>query len=336
MHRLDLTICGVPIHLSTGSTRLVRLFADYFRYHEPRINDQAVANGAIELELRPRRELPPRERLIPAGAQLVAQTGVARFWRDEAGERFYFDFGAAAFRVEAETRRAIGLIAPEAFQLPQVLANTYTLLPLLLLLRARQVYHLHAAAVLSPRDELWLLCGRQRSGKTTLATALGLAGWRPISDDSLLLHFDGAAPRLSALQKDFHISNELFDRWPALRHVPRRHQYLDRSCVHGVGFFGATEPASRSFDGVDCIVLPRIVKEEPTRLAPIAKSETLRMLAEESVFFQIWPEHTRRQWEALTRLARSARSCQFLSGAEILRHPETITRFLESVPPHTI
>ena len=193
MPSLELVICGVPILVSTRSARLVRLFADYFRYYDPQINHAiATPAGALKIELRLRRELPAWERLIPAEATLVSQTGIARFWRDGApqGERFYFDFGAAVFRVEAEAGRAIGLIAPEAFELPHILANTYTLFPLLLLLRSRRVYHLHAAAVLSPDDGLWLLCGSQRSGKTTLASALGLAGWRPLSDDSI----DNAGP----------------------------------------------------------------------------------------------------------------------------------------------
>ncbi len=330
MPSLELAICGIPILISAGSARLVRLFADYFRYYDPQIN-QAVATpaGALNIELRLRRELPPREKLIPIRATLVSQTGIARFWRDAAsqGERFYFDFGTSVFRVEPEAGQAVGLITPQAFELPHVLANTYTLFPLLLLLRSRRVYHLHAAAVLSPSDELWLLCGSQRSGKTTLATALGLAGWRPISDDSMLIHFDGASPRLTALKKYFHVSNELLEHWRGVRNATSHHQYLDRTCIDGLSFFGTTALASRSFEQIDRIVLPRIVQDETTSLAPIAKSEVLLKLAEQSVFFQIWPDHTRRQWESLTNLARSGSGYRFLSGPEILRNPEDVARY---------
>ncbi|MGH9846569.1 MAG: hypothetical protein ACREEM_48340, partial [Blastocatellia bacterium] len=330
MPSIELVICGVPILVSADSARLVRLFADYFRYYDPRIHHSvATSAGALNIELCLRRELPPREKLIPALATLVAQTGIARFWRDAAlqGERFYFDFGAAVFRVEPELDRAVGLITPQAFELPHVLANTYTLFPLLLLLRSRRVYHLHAAAVLSPRDELWLLCGSQRSGKTTLTTALGLAGWRPISDDSVLIHFDGASPRLGALKKYFHVSNELLERWGGLREITRHHQYLDRTCIDGLGFFGTTSLAFRSFEEIDCIVLPQIVRDQTTGLAPIAKSEALLKLAEQSVFFQIWPDHTQLQWQALTNLAHTASSYRFLSGAEILRNPGDVARY---------
>jgi hypothetical protein len=327
MPSLELAIGGVPIGLHSRSARLIHLFHDYFRYYEPQRRPGAAPPDALHIELRLQPEPPSPDRLIPAAAALIAQTGIARF-QGESDKRYYFDFGAVVFRVEPASNRAVGWIARQALDLPQVLANTYTLFPLLLLLRSRAIYHLHAAAVLSPRDELWLLCGGQRAGKTTLSTALALAGWRPLSDDSMLLHFDGAAPRLTALKKSFHLSTDLIERWPELHAAPRTHAYLDRSCVDGLGFFGTDALASASFSAVHRIVLPRIVADEPTRLTPTAKSEALRTLAEQSVFFPLWPAHTCRQWEALTTLARAARCYRLLSGPDTLAHPHTVAQRL--------
>ncbi|MGE0127730.1 MAG: hypothetical protein AB7U82_06600 [Blastocatellales bacterium] len=337
MPAVHLNISEVPVIISANSPRLIRLFADYFRYYDPEIEASADGRDCLHaqdgiaplvIELKVRRELPPREKLIPPRAELFSQTGVVRLWREqieaqsaEATERFYFDLGVAAFRVEPRLNRAIGLIAPQALEYPHILANTYALFALLLLLRSRNLYHLHAAAVVSPQDELWLICGSQRSGKTTLTTALGIAGWRPVSDDSLLISFDGEAPRVAALKKYFHIGDELLARWRQLDGIARRHQYLDRTCVQGLEFFGTERLTEMRFREIDHIVLPEITGEKQSRVEPIPRGEALLRLAEQSMFFQLWPEHTRRQWEALTKLTATASCHRLLAGRDILDDP---------------
>ena len=331
MPSLELAICGIPITISTSSARLTRLFADYFQYYDPQINTSVqVSQTPLSLELKLRRELPPRQKLIPAEATLISQTGIARLWREAklSGERFHFDYGVAAFRVEPAQNRAIGLITPEALQYPHILANTYTLFPLLLLLRSRSVYHLHAAAVLSPDDKLWLICGAQRSGKTTLATALGLAGWRPISDDSMLVHFDGETPQLTALKKYFHIAAEVLERWSGLREITWRHQYLDRVCIEGLEFFGTRKLADTSFKQADHVLLPEITQEKISRLAPAPPSQALLRLGEQSAFFQLWSEHTARQWKALTILTRAATGSHLSSASDAIASPEIVASML--------
>lgn len=337
MPAVHLKIGAVPIIIAADSPRLIRLFADYFRYYDPEIEASADGRECLRaqdaiaplvIELKMRRELPPREKLIPPNAELFSQTGVIGLWREKiedqscgSGGRFYFDLNVAAFCVEPCLNRATGLISPQALEYPHILANTYALFALLLLLRRRNLYHLHAAAVVSPQDELWLICGSQRSGKTTLTTALGIAGWRPVSDDSLLIGFDGDAPRLSALKKYFHIGDELLARWRELDGAARRHQYLDRACVRGLEFFGTKRLAGRSFREIDRIVLPEITGDTQSRIEPIPRSQALLRLAEQSMFFQLWPEHTKKQWEALTKLTAEASRHRLLAGRDILDDP---------------
>ncbi len=372
MPAVHLNISEVPVIISTDSPCLIRLFADYFRYYNPEIEasiDTAPASpgknenaprsdefirhvtnkfvttwglsddarlAPLVIELKTRRELPPREKLIPPGAELFSKTGVVSLWRERvedqsAGlrERFYFDLEVAAFRVDPQSSRAIGLVSPQSLEHPHILANTYTLFTLLLLLRSRELYHLHAAAVVSPSDELWLICGAERSGKTTLTTALGIAGWRPISDDSLLIGFGGAAPRLSALKKYFHVGDELLARWSELDGAARRHHYSDRACVEGLEFFGTKRLADNSFRRIDRIILPEITGEWQSRIEPIPRSRAFLKLAEQSMFFQLWPEHTKRQWEALTELAAEASCHRLFAGRDILDEPLSAARTVE-------
>ncbi|MDX2033537.1 MAG: hypothetical protein SF339_22865 [Blastocatellia bacterium] len=330
MSALELAIGHVPIIITARSPFLVRLFADYFRYYDPRVVARSGHSDGVWLDLQVRREL-PRERLFPAGAELISQTGVVRLLRERtaSGERYYFDLEGVAFRVDPAENRATGLVTEEALRYPHILANTYALFALLLLLRARGQYHLHAAAVVSPRDELWLICGAPRAGKTTLATALGLAGWRPISDDSLLVSHADGHPRLTAFRKYFHIGDALFERWDALQSLARHRRNLDRTCAEALEFFGTRPLAERVFDRVDHLLLPQISAESHSRLEPLPRSQALLKYAEQSMFFQLWPEHTERQWNALTALTRGATCHRFLSGPDILADPARAAEMLQ-------
>ncbi|MDQ3010959.1 MAG: hypothetical protein M3X11_09685 [Acidobacteriota bacterium] len=341
MPAVTLTICGNQLSISARAPRLIRLFAEYFRYYDPRIipstdtpNPLADNLPTLQIELKMRNELPPRERLIPPSAELFSQTGIVSLWKEETlpiGQRFYFHLGVAAFRVDVETGQAIGLVTSQAMEYPHILANTYALFALLLIMRTRQLYHLHAAAIVSPDDKLWLICGAQRAGKTTLTTALGLAGWQPVSDDSLLVGGDEQSAWLTPLKKYFHVGSELLRRWPQLDGIERHHQYLDRTCVGGLEFFNTRELAETKFRRIDHIVLPQIVNEPISRIEPLARSEALLRLAEQSMFFQLWRDHTARQWQSLNELTANAVCHRLFSAADVLDEPHNAARVLDSL-----
>jgi len=353
MPALSLEICGCPVVISTRSPRLFRLFADFFRYYNPQsypsseqITPLAGPQTALRIELKMRDQLPGREALIPATAELFSQTGVVSMWYEKtvetrgaairdpqsavpvSGGRFYFHMDVAAFRLDVASGNATGLVSPQAMEYPHILANTYTLFALLLLLRSRQLYHLHAAAIVSPEDELWLVCGAQRAGKTTLTTALGLAGWRPVSDDSLLVGKDKLSAWLTPLKKYFHIGDELLSRWPALNRIRRHHQYLDRTCAGGLEFFKTRELAETKFRKIDHIVLPQIVNERTSRTEAVPPSEAVLRLAEQSMYFQLWRTHTANQWQWLNELAAGAQCHRLLSGADFLDDPHVAAECL--------
>lgn len=339
MPAITLAICGNQISISARSPRLIRLFADYFRYYSPRDvpTFESQPNPAekpwLTIELRMREELPARETLIPTTAKLFSQTGVLSMWVEDASAqsavpRYYFHVGVAAFRVDIESGKTVGLVTPEAMKFPHILANTYALFALLLMLRSRRLYHLHAAAIISPADELWLVCGAQRAGKTTLTTALGLAGWRPVSDDSLLVGSDESSAWLTPLKKYFHVGDELFNRWPSLKTISKHHQYLDRTCVAGLEFFKTRKLAETRFRKIDHIVLPQIVSEPVSRLEALSRSEALLRLAEQSMFFQLWRERTAEQWQWLNELAANAECHRLFSAADLLADPNIAARKL--------
>jgi hypothetical protein len=338
MPAIEFTLAEVPVQLSSTTSALTDLLADYFHYYLPRVCPTPLhnnSNQALQITLVFCEALPGRESLLSAAAQLFSQTGVIRLWHEpkqpEAeSSQFYFDAGVAAFHLDTSTGQGTGYLTPAAMATPRVLVNTYLLFPLLLLLRARGVYHLHAAAVRSPDGQICLFPGAQRVGKTTLTTALGLAGWQPLADDSLLLARRGATVHCWPLRKEFHLDQQLLAHWPQLAAAPIRGQYLGRICLEALEFFGTQELAQQPFAQVDAVILPQISEAAQSSLEPLPASAALLKLAEQSVYLQLWRAHTARQFEGLAQLMQTARLLRFHSGRDVLQEPQAAAAILQA------
>lgn len=336
MPAIEFTLAEIPVQLIASSVVFTDLLADYFHNYQPRFVTTPTCskpNQVVQLTLEFCETLPARESLLSGPAKLFSQTGAIRLWHqphegEPESSRFYFDAGVAAFHLDTSTGRGTGYVTPAALEIPRILVNTYTLFPLLLLLRARGVYHLHAAAVRSPAGRLCLLPGAQRAGKTTLTTALGLAGWQPLGDDSLLLDTQGTVVRCWPLRKEFHLAEQLLAQWPQLAAATVRHSYLGRACVEALEFFGTTELAKQPFARVDAVVLPEITEARHSSLTALPASTALLKLAEQSVYLQLWRAHTARQFEGLAQLMQAARALRFHSGSDVLNDPKAAAEIL--------
>lgn len=336
MPAIEFTLAGIPLQFASSSAVLTDLLADYFHHYLPRFRanpDCSSPNQTVQLTLEFCDTLPARESLLSGVWQLFSHTGALRLWHQpKAGEtessQFFFDAGVAAFYVDTAAACATGYVTQAALKIPRILANTYTLFPLLLLLRARGVYHLHAAAVRSPAGQLCLLPGSPRAGKTTLTTALGLAGWQPLGDDSLLLDTQGTTVRCWPLRKEFHLDEQLLAHWPQLTAATVHHRYLGRACVEALEFFGTQELAQQPFAKVDAVVLPQITEAAQSSLEVLPASTALLKLAEQSVYLQLWRAHTARQFEGLAQLMQTARTLRFHSGSDVLHDPQAAAEIL--------
>ena len=346
MRALTFRLAGVPLEIRTPSRRLQDLFAGYFAAYAPqwKQEDEQARRGAGgweeekfpgspagQIDLFRVDRLPELADLLPGGARQIAQTGILSLWQGSSttNEEWVFLSEGAVFRVDGAAGKMTGWIAPAALALPHILVNTTTLLPLLLLLRQKGRYHLHAAAVESPKGERWLICGPPRAGKSTLTTALGLSGWQPIADDGLFLSVCHGAPYLEAFRKPFHLDRQLWERWPMLAEVRQGPVSLERILVDGLSHFGTAELAQSGWSGIDAILLPRISGMRQSALASIEPSRVLLTLAQESVYFPLCPPHPQRQWSLLTELVRQARGYTLSAGEDLLDHPGRIAQLLD-------
>ena len=314
-------ICGLPVSLATSSALLLKLYADYFRYYSSPLPREAVRTTVpLKLQLTLTPLLPAQEKLIPTDAEFIAQSGQVSFWRGQkrGREQFFFHTDITFFRVEPERGHAIGFISAAALQSPHLLANTYTFVILLLLLRWHGRYHLHTAAVISPRESLHLICGAPRAGKSTLTTALAVSGWQAISDDGILLQATEQGQAAAyAFKRDFHIAAELLRKWKGLRQAVSRHNYFDRACVDALDFFQTKPLAELPFTRATRVIFPQITGEAKSRLESLQPSEAIHRLIEQSMFFPLWSEHTQKQMTLLAAFVKEASFLRLLAGMDI-------------------
>ncbi len=325
---ISLELCGVPAFITAPSAQVTEVIADYFRYYRPCISDALPASSSVlTIRLEGCAGLPAAHALSNSGANLLAQWEVMQLWRTpHSPESFILRTPDALISIEPDAARATGQLTPQAAEV----AHTLVYVTLLLLLRTRGIYHLHAAAALSPEDELFVICGEPKAGKTTLATALGLAGWKPLADDALLIYQGQSGPQLQAFRRSFHLSNDILAQWPGLNGIARHQRTSQRTWTSGLEFFDAVRLAEADFNRIDHILLPQINGDERTRLAPVSRSAALFRLAQQSMFFQLWPEHTRRQMKLLGDLAGRASCLSLQSGRDLLADPHRAAQVLSA------
>ncbi len=323
-------IGGVSVCLVTDSPILFELCLDYFRYYNPsQVNPSARFQIKIKLLLREQHSLE-----ISKPAKPVSRVGVVELQRYEKclHEWFYYRTDTALFRVNPHSGHAVGIVTSKALELPNLLVNTYLFSVLLLLLRFQNVYHLHAAAVISPAQKVYLICGAQRAGKSTLTAAFGVAGWKPISDDGILLSRDAKGnSQFEAFKREFHLSTELLKKWEGLSELISRHDYFDRSCIDGLNYFSSLELANQSYQKFDAVIFPMISGEEKSSLESISPSVAFQKLIGQSMYFPLGISHTKQHFELLSKLCGSAKFYRFLAGKDIWDDPANLLPICEEL-----
>ena len=323
-------LSGVSVCLVTDSPILFQLCLEYFRYYNPvQTNPSNQFQIKIKLLLREEHSLE-----ISKPARHVSKIGVVelRRYAKRLHQWFYYRTDTALFRINPESGHAVGIVNTKALELPNLLVNTYLFSTLLLLLRFQDVYHLHAAAVISPENKVYLICGAQRAGKSTLTAAFGVAGWKPISDDGILLRRDEKGnAQFEAFKREFHVSTELLNKWEGLHGLDSRHDYFDRSCIDGLNYFSSVELANQSYEKFDAVIFPTISGEEKSSLESISPSEAIKKMIGQSMYFPLGIKRIKPHFEVLTELCGSANFYRFLAGKDVWDDPRNLLPICEEL-----
>jgi len=234
------------------------------------------------------------------------------------------------FTVEAlPVPRAVGLVDPALLDTPlglHALAQVPTLMALTAALRARGVFHLHAACLVLPGDRAVLVPALAGSGKSTLAGALIAAGASYLGDDTLWVARRDGAIRLLALPREFHLAERSAAALGLSAALETGHdslagkRRLDAARVFPGRFrWEAAAPAG--------IVLPRITGEPATRILEAGPADALGLLLESSALVATrglpgGADHL----PLLGELADGARVLRAELGLDLLSEPAAVAR----------
>lgn len=256
---------------------------------------------------------------VPAGAEETARHQDLRAWRD--GGTVYLACDGHTVRIEPSAGRAEAVVPASAGLRKDVLIYA-----LLVLLRRRGLYGLHASAV-SRAGRGCLFVASCGGGKSTSTYALVRSGWSFLGDDALLLRAEDDGVSALALRRDLCLAPDLADVFPEVlergddgpfatrgkRRLSMPTLYPDRlveRCVPRV------------------CVFPQVVGDPKSRLLPMDDASAMARLIAQSTVLMLDAEMRPRHLEALRRLAGQTSAYRLFAGSDLRREPGLLDSML--------
>ena len=197
-------------------------------------------------------------------------------------------------------------------------------------MRRCELYELHAAGVVSPSGDGFLIVGPSGSGKSNLAAQLASAGWQYLSDDTVLLYSRSGVVHAHALRRVFALTDEIFSAAGLSE--------SDSIEVTVVPF----DPIKKRFEpapvfpgrfALSCkptrVLFSRIENDAASRIRSLHQSETMARLIRMCPWACYDKTTAEGHLEVLGELARQADGFELLAGADLL-NSERASEFLLS------
>ncbi len=240
-------------------------------------------------------------------------------------------------RVSVDACHIIGDVSGEALAERRPLTMAALRVALLVALRSRSIFDLHAGAVRTPSGRGVLLVGDAGAGKTTSTVALVLAGCGYVADDTILLRRERSPVAASVvsiaalhLPRPFATSRTTLDAFPELSSLPTTRMHGGGKWEVEVG--GVLGSPLLTLDP-SVILLPQIVDADRSALAETSRADAFAALVSSSALVAV-ESMTRRDehLDLLRDLANHAEVFELALGRDLLHAPlDTARAILDRV-----
>ena len=270
---------------------------------------------------------------VPPGIVEAAQFDAGlKAWRDE--DHLFLGDGASLAVLDPAAGTGAAYVRPLLKTAGAARRRTLTgllVLSLFMLLRPRQLYPLHAAALAHAGTGV-LLAAPSDSGKSTLAYGLVRAGWRFLSDDSVLLRPGPAVVEALAFRRDFGLDPDAADLFPEIAGV-HTSQLADAEkwCVPVETLYPA-QAARRCVPRL--LLLPHIVDAPRSRLVPVSKTDALLAALRQSALVTLEPRRATAHLDVVKRLVQQAPAYALHAGRDLKAEPSCLAALLKEALPH--
>ena len=196
---------------------------------------------------------------------------------------------------------------------------------LLMLVRKRGLFPMHAAAV-SNGETGFLLPAPGGQGKTTITLGLIEAGWRYLSDDSVLLVQQEDEVGMRPLRRTFAFTENALQRVKEAVSLPQvKHEKWHVDIRKAF----PAQAVERAIPRV--LVLPEISDTTQSTLVPISKLEALHQVLEQSALISLPSSLAQRHMQCISQLLRQCQCYRLEAGQDIYHEPRLAADFLSSI-----
>lgn len=268
---------------------------------------------------------------VPPEAEEALAFDDAELTAYRAGEQIFLQTRQAVARLRPAGGSGRVALPPSVLDDPQALRGLLfgmLSISLFVLLRPRQFYPLHAAALVRDGAGMLLVANRD-GGKSTLAYSLARQGWSFLSDDSVLLHPTGAVVEAVAFRQRFTMDAEARDAFPE---IATAWEPLFGSEAKGAVSMHDLYPGQTTERCVpDVLILPEIADRPGSRLVPVSKAEAMHRVLGQSALVTLHPDLAPQHVEAARRLVGQTRHYRLIAGRDLKNDPPRVARLLGEV-----
>jgi hypothetical protein len=175
--------------------------------------------------------------------------------------------------------------------------------------RLQHLLQLHAATVVDPQGQGWLICGPSRAGKTSVTLAFILSGWHWLSDEYALFAQDAPATVLG-FPRNFNLKETSFPIFPETAGQPHAVEFFSTGRQLRVRFLDPLDLAPGSWQPqapLKGLIFPRWDGTVPTPvIRQISGITAAQVLLGETACWQPWA------LDNLTRICRELPVLEFI------------------------
>lgn len=238
--------------------------------------------------------------------------------------------GGSHLHVDPERGRSTGHLHPDFWTLSPPYQRAFLFLPFLAHLSAHGLFAIHANGLVHQRTG-YLIAADSHGGKTTLTLSLLRAGWRYVSDDTVLLRESAGGVEALGFRRGFACDGATLRRFPELDRAGAPHAWKDGKLLFDVA---PVYPRRRSpLCRPRILLFPSIRHAPETILEPLPPSEAMGRLLRHSPLVRLSPAAAGPHLRALSGLLRQSACFRLSAGTDVFTNAEAVARLLAAAEP---
>jgi hypothetical protein len=238
--------------------------------------------------------------------------------------------GSSRVHVDSRGSQITGAVAARSLTNLHQFTSIMLFIALIVALRHRQLFHIHAAVLVHPHGAGWLIVGGSGAGKTTSTLSLLTSGFGYLGDDATLLRLSHSSVEALSIPREFHLTDATMTAFPQLG------SYTGERILEG--HTKCKMDPSKAFPGAfrssilepKLVLFPEVTGSTRTEILAMPAADALGQLLAASVIIAVdQMPYPQEHLALLGTLLRHTRSFRLRLGQDVLKHPHLLRERIE-------